>query len=86
MPAVSQAAPARPRARRDGRAGSGPASALVARAVRDSRVLTAVFTYLFGVYSFVQPVGYRRVYTTPASREEFARSFGENSGLRLLYG
>jgi len=58
----------------------------VARAVRDSRVLTAVFTYLFGVYSFVQPVGYRRVYTTPASREEFARSFGENSGLRLLYG
>jgi ABC-2 type transport system permease protein len=86
MPAVSQDAPARPRARRDTRAGGGPASALVVRAVRDSRTLTVVFTYLFLVYSFIQPVGYRRVYTTPASREEFARSFGENSGLRLLYG
>jgi polyether ionophore transport system permease protein len=86
MPAVSQQAPARPRTRRETRARGGPASALVARAVRDSRTLTVVFTYLFLVYSFVQPVGYRRIYTTQASREEFARSFGENSGLRLLYG
>jgi len=86
MPAVSQEAPARPRARRDARAPGGPASALVSRAVRDSRTLTVVFTYLFLVYSFVQPVGYRRIYTTQASREDFARSFGENSGLRLLYG
>jgi len=86
MPAVSQETPARPRTRRETRAHGGPASALVARAVRDSRTLTVVFTYLFLVYSFVQPVGYRRIYTTQASREEFARSFGENSGLRLLYG
>jgi ABC-2 type transport system permease protein len=86
MPAVSQEAPARPRARRETRAVGGPASALVARAVRDSRTLTVVFTYLFLVYSFIQPVGYRRVYTTPASREEFARSFADNPGLRLLYG
>ena len=86
MPAVSQDAPARPRARRDTRAGRGPASALVARTFRDGRVLTVVFTYLFLVYSFVQPVGYRRIYTTAAGREAFARSFGTNPGLRLLYG
>jgi ABC-2 type transport system permease protein len=86
MPAVSQEAPARPRARRDTRPGGGPAGALVQRAIRDGRVLTVVFTYLFLVYSFVQPVGYRRVYTTTASREEFARGFGSNPGLRLLYG
>jgi ABC-2 type transport system permease protein len=86
MPAVSQEAPARPRARRVTRSGGGPASALVARAIRDGRVLTVVFTYLFLVYSFVQPVGYRRIYTTAAGREAFARSFGTNPGLRLLYG
>jgi polyether ionophore transport system permease protein len=86
MPAVSQEAPARPRTHRDTRSGGGPAAALVQRAIRDGRTLTVVFTYLFLVYSFVQPVGYRRVYTTTASREEFARSFGTNPGLRLLYG
>ena len=58
----------------------------MARAFRDARVLTVVFTYLFLVYSFIQPVGYRRVYATAASREAFARSFGTNPGLRLLYG
>jgi ABC-2 type transport system permease protein len=86
MPAVSQGAPARPRTRRETRSGGGPASALIQRAIRDARMLTVVFTYLFGVYSFIQPVGYRRVYTTAASREEFARGFGSNPGLRLLYG
>lgn len=86
MPAVSQEAPARARARRETRSGGGPAGALIQRAIRDSRVLTVVFTYMFLVYSFIQPVGYRRVYTTAASREEFARSFGANPGLRLLYG
>jgi ABC-2 type transport system permease protein len=85
MPAVSEA-PARSRRHQETRAGRGPAGALVQRAVRDGRVLTVVFTYLFLVYSFVQPVGYRRVYTTTASREEFARGFGSNPGLRLLYG
>ena len=86
MPAVSQDAPARPRARRDTRPGRGPASALVARTFRDGRVLTVVFTYLFFVYSLIQPVGYRRVYTTAAGRRAFADSFGTNPGLRLLYG
>src|SRR5215471_9667205 len=86
MPATKAEAPARPRAGRGTRAGGGPAGALTGRAFRDARVLTIVFTYLFVVYSFVQPVGYRRVYTTPLSREEFARGFGTNPGLRLLYG
>jgi polyether ionophore transport system permease protein len=86
MPAVSQQAPARPRTRRETRSGGGPAGALIQRAIRDARMLTVVFTYLFLVYSFIQPVGYRRVYTTAASRAEFARSFGTNPGLRLLYG
>ena len=58
----------------------------MARAFRDARVLTVVFTYMFLVYSFIQPVGYRRVYATAASREAFARGFGTNPGLRLLYG
>src|SRR5499433_2371220 len=86
MPATKAEAPARPRAGRGTRAGGGSAGALTGRAFRDARVLTVVFTYLFAVYSFVQPVGYRRVYTTPVSREDFARSFGTNPGLRLLYG
>src|SRR5215470_7802866 len=85
MPATKAEAPPQPRVR-GARAGGGPAGALVGRAFRDARTLTIVFTYLFAVYSFVQPVGYRRVYTTPASREAFAHSFGTNPGLRLLYG
>jgi ABC-2 type transport system permease protein len=86
MPAAKAEAPPRPRAGRGTRTGGGPAGALTGRALRDARTLTVIFTYLFAVYSFVQPVGYRRVYTTPASRAEFARSFGTNPGLRLLYG
>jgi len=86
MPATKAVAPPQPRVHRGARAGGGPAGALIGRAFRDARTLTVVFTYLFAVYSFVQPVGYRRVYTTPVSREDFARSFGTNPGLRLLYG
>lgn len=86
MPATKAEAPPRARVHRGARAGGGPASALIGLAFRDARMLTIVFTYLFAVYSFVQPFGYRRVYTTPASREAFAHSFGTNPGLRLLYG
>ena len=86
MPAVKAEAPPRPRAHRGTLARGGPAGALTARAFRDARMLTIIFTYLFAVYSFIQPVGYRRVYTMPASRAAFARSFGTNPGLRLLYG
>lgn len=78
-------APPAPRVR-GARAGGGPGGALTGRAFRDARVLTITFTYLFAVYSYVQPVGYRRVYTTAASRQAFAQGFGTNPGLRLLYG
>jgi polyether ionophore transport system permease protein len=83
---VSQEAPARPRARREARSGSGPAGALMMLEIRGARMLSVVFVYLFLVYSFIQPVGYRRVYTTAVSRAAFARDFGANPGLRLLYG
>src|SRR5262252_5655464 len=86
MPATEAEAPPQPRVRRGARTSGGPAGAIIGRAFRDARTLTVVFTYLFAVYSFVQPVGYRRVYTTQASREAFAHSFGTNPGLRLLYG
>src|SRR6516225_9898812 len=86
MPATKAEAPPRPRVSRGARARGGPASALIARGFRDSRMLTIIFTYLFAVYSFGQPFSYRRVYNTQASREAFARSFGTNPGLDLLYG
>lgn len=44
------------------------------------------FGYLFAIYSWVQPAGYRHTYPTVADRLAFARGFAENRGLRLLYG
>jgi ABC-2 type transport system permease protein len=85
MPAVSEA-PARSRRRQETRSGGGPAGALVQRAVRDGRVLSVIFAYLFLVYSFIQPVSYRRIFKTATSRAAFARGFGTNPGLRILYG
>jgi ABC-2 type transport system permease protein len=86
MPATEAEAPPQPRVHRGTRTRGGPAGALIGRAFRDARTLTVIFTYLFVVYSFVQPFSYRRLYKTPASREAFAHSFGTNPGLRLLYG
>jgi ABC-2 type transport system permease protein len=60
--------------------------ALARQAFRDARTRTVVFAYLFAVYSFIQPVGYRHAYPDAADRLGFARSFAENRGLRLLYG
>jgi polyether ionophore transport system permease protein len=85
MPAVSQDAPALGR-RRESRAARGPAGAVTARVFRSGRVLTVVFAYLFAIYSFIQPVGYRRTYPALAGRLAFARDFGGNTGLRLFYG
>jgi ABC-2 type transport system permease protein len=42
--------------------------------------------YLFAVYAYIQPVGYRHTYPTDTSRRAFAESFAGNPGLRLLYG
>jgi ABC-2 type transport system permease protein len=67
-------------------AASDPACALTLRVVRDGRVRTIAFGYLFAVYAWLQPVGYRHTYPTVADRVAFAHGFGGNRGLRLLYG
>jgi ABC-2 type transport system permease protein len=61
-------------------------SLLARQALRDTRIRTMVFAYLFAVYAYVQPVGYRNVYRTASERDAFARDFAGNIGLRLLYG
>lgn len=59
---------------------------LTRQGVRDSRIRTAAFAYLFAIYSWVQPYGFRHAYPTEQDRIAFAASFGNNIGLRLLYG
>jgi ABC-2 type transport system permease protein len=70
--------------------GAGPAleagRALARRAFRDARIRTISFAYLFVIYSYIQPVGYRHTFPTAASRLAFARSFANNKGLRMFYG
>ncbi len=66
--------------------GRGPAGALARRAFRDARVRTIGFAYLYAVYAYVQPAGYRHAYPTLASRLAFAHSFANNGALRLFYG
>ena len=68
------------------RAAAQPAVALTVRGFMDARIRTVVFAYLFAVYAFVQPYGYRHAYKTVAERVSFARSFAGNVGLRLFYG
>ena len=60
--------------------------ALARRAFRDARVRTIAFAYLFALYAYIQPVGYRDGYPTLASRVAFARSFADNKAVRLFYG
>jgi ABC-2 type transport system permease protein len=62
------------------------ALALARRAFRDARVRTVAFAYLFGLYSYIQPVGYRHAYPTVADRIGFSRSFSDNKAIRLFYG
>jgi ABC-2 type transport system permease protein len=69
-----------------GRNGLRPARALTRRAFRDARVRTIAFAYLFALYSYIQPAGYRHTYPTLASRLAFSHSFANNKGLRLFYG
>ena len=54
--------------------GQGPISTLARRAFRDGRTRTIAFAYLFGVYSYVQPLAYRHGYPTLSSRLAFSRS------------
>lgn len=60
--------------------------ALVKQGLRDARMRTAGFAYLFAAYAYIQPVGYRHTYRSAADRAAFAHSFGTNVGLRLIYG
>ena len=65
---------------------TGVLTALARQALRDARARTVAFAYLFAVYAYIQPVGYRHTYPTGANRRAFADSFAGNPGLRLLYG
>ena len=67
-------------------AGHGPARALARRAFRDARVRTIAFGYLFALYAYIQPVGYRHAYPTISDRLAFAHTFAGNDALRLFYG
>ena len=67
-------------------AGRGPASALTWRAFRDSRTRTLAFAYLFALYAYIQPVGFRSAYPTLSDRLAFAHSFANNDAIRLFYG
>lgn len=63
-----------------------PAAVLARRAFRDARARTIAFGYLFAIYAYVQPVGYRHAYPTLSDRLAFAHSFASNDALRLFYG
>lgn len=60
--------------------------ALAKRAFRDARTRTIAFAYMFALYAYIQPAGYRHAYPTLADREAFAHSFADNDALRLFYG
>src|SRR5262249_9245748 len=65
---------------------AAPLRALARRAFADARIRTLAFAYLFAVYAFIQPVGYRHAYPDAADRAACARSFAQSVGLRLFYG
>ncbi|MGZ4279299.1 MAG: polyketide antibiotic transporter, partial [Solirubrobacteraceae bacterium] len=81
-------APSRPviRGRQIRNRPSSPSGALVRQFLRDARVRTISFAYIFAAYSYIQPAGFRRTYPTLEGRLAFARAFGDNKGLRLFYG
>lgn len=85
MATSSRALPA-PSLRRTAPAGRIAALALARRAFRDARVRTISFVYLFALFAYIQPVGYRDAYPTVADRVGFARSFADNKAVRLFYG
>ena len=56
------------------------------RTFRDARTRTLAFGYLFAIYAYLQPAGYRNAYPTLSGRLGFAHSFADNAALRLFYG
>jgi ABC-2 type transport system permease protein len=83
---IVEHAPERPRFRLPAGAGSGPGNALARRRFLDTRILTLAFAYVFAIYAYIQPTGYRSAYPNTADRVAFAHSFATNKGIRLLYG
>jgi polyether ionophore transport system permease protein len=77
-------APGRPRPRSPLAGGLVPA--LVKRALRDARTRTLAFAYLFAIYAYIQPVGFRHAYPTLAGRLAFVHSFADNDAVRFFYG
>jgi ABC-2 type transport system permease protein len=63
-----------------------PLSALARRAFADARIRTISFALLFFFGAYAQASGYRAAAPTLADRMEFARNFGDNKAVRLLYG
>jgi len=59
---------------------------LARRFLRDARTRTVAFAYLFAIYAYIQPSGYRSAYPAVSDRLDFARSFAGNDALRLFYG
>jgi len=86
MSPASELTSAPTRSRTGDHVGLGPARAVAAQTFRDARVRTIMFAYIFAIYSYIQPVGYRHAYPTLPSRLAFAGSFANNNGLRIFYG
>ncbi len=63
-----------------------PRRALVRQALADGRTRTISFALLFALGSALQSLAYDKTYPTRADRLEFARSFGDNQAIRLIYG
>jgi hypothetical protein len=62
----------------------GPVRALARRDFRDGRTRTIAFAYVFPLYAYIQPVGFRHAYPTLTGRLDFAHSFARNDAPRLF--
>ncbi|HEV7173890.1 MAG TPA: hypothetical protein VGN29_00285 [Solirubrobacteraceae bacterium] len=73
---------------RPGRPGAAwaPQAAVARRVLRDGRMRTLAFAYLFAAVAYIQPVSYRHTYPTNADRLAFAHAFGANKAVVLFYG
>jgi ABC-2 type transport system permease protein len=72
--------------RRDRRRDLGAALVVARVTARRASRSGALWGALFGALVANEALGYRRNFPTTASREEFARSFGGNSGLAAVIG
>jgi len=64
----------------------GILATLVGRALRDARTRTLAFAYLFALYAYIQPVGFRHAYPKLTDRLAFVHSFAGNDAVRFFYG